>query len=451
MTAPAAAAALVCDSARVEPYGETGVAGVCADKLLACIPDGGADAVFLAHPAAGVALAATGVAAEIRTQGPARFPAAAAAARMLFADIEHRGDGPGPLVVGGFGFGDEDPDDGCWQGFPALRFVVPEQLWLCQGGTLWSVRTRRRVLGPVPVTSAGMRAAPFARAPASAGMRTTPASARAVAGRDGWGDAVRQALAAITAGELRKIVLARSAEAALTVPTTAARHAVAALCAARPECVTFWIRRGAISFVGSSPEVLARVTGGAIEATALAGTAPRRPDADEAAAAGLLACAKNRREHAFVADDVRVALARVCTAVEESPVEVRRYPEVLHLATQFRGTLGAGTGLLDAAAVLHPTSAVCGVPRPAARAMIAALEPARGWYAGGVGWMDAAGAGTLAVALRCGLLGPAGATLWAGAGIVPGSDPAAEWEEIETKLQAMRQALAETRRAARAV
>ncbi len=406
--------------------------------LLDCLPDGCATSVYFAHPASEIEIVGEGVAAEIRADGPDRFAHAAASARALFGELALSGSGPAPLLVGGFGFADDRPTDPRWEGMPALRFVLPERLWIRTGGETWLVRTRVSE----PARADEFRAPPGDDVAAGRARRPLAGSGAASSARVAWIDGVRGAIAAIASGPLRKIVLARSCESATTAT---ARSTVRRLRDGRAECVSFWVQHGGASFVGSSPEVLARVTDGAIEATALAGSAPRgrRAANDEARARQLLVCPKNRGEHAFVADDVRRALGSVCDEVDERPIEVRSYPEAFHLATPFRGTLLAGLGLLDAARALHPTSAVCGAPREEARSMIAAVEPERGWYAGGVGWMDASGQGTLAVALRCGLFRRGAVTLWAGAGIVHDSDPATEYDETEIKMQAMRRALAE--------
>jgi menaquinone-specific isochorismate synthase len=249
-------------------------------------------------------------------------------------------------------------------------------------------------------------------------------------------------LAASAAGTLRKVVLARSREVAVPAALDVAA-VVRRLRDERPGCMTFWARRGPASFVGSSPELLARVHGRFVEAVALAGTTRRpRGRADEAAAAALLACAKNRAEHAVVAADVRRALAPLCRQLADSPRSVQRLPDVLHLATRFTGELNEGRDALQVAGALHPTSAVCGAPRGTARALIRAREPERGWYTGGVGWVDGQGDGAFAVALRCALLTPSRATLWAGAGIVAGSSADAEWDETEAKMEAVARTLA---------
>src|SRR5262249_50001523 len=153
---------------------------------------------------------------------------------------------------------------------------------------------------------------------------------------------------------------------------------------------------------------------------------------------------KERAEHAVVADDLRERLAPLCEALDiaETPA-VLRTETLQHLHTPVTGRLRAGLGLLDVVAALHPTPAICGAPRDAARAALPAREGiTRGWYGGGVGWLDARG-GEAAVAIRTALLHGRRAVLYAGAGIVAGSEWERELEEIRLKLRPLLHALVE--------
>jgi len=400
-----------------------------ARDLLSLVPPEAPDVFYAEHPERDVAIAGIGVVAEVRAAGADRFAQASATSRALLESVVVEG-GPAPLLVGGFAFADHDPRHARWTDFPALRLVLPERLWMRREGLTWEIRTT----GTAPA------------------RRSTPYVVDTADGDDGsprddrmeWRTAVERALASIAAGEIDKVVLARSRVIDASVQDPAAL--VARLRDARPGCVTFWVRHGARHFVGSSPETLARVEDGRAEVLALAGSARRGADAasDRAAAARLAACAKNAREHAFVADEVERRLRGLGVRLEPSVGPVARaVPEAWHLATTFRGTLPAGLDALGVTGALHPTPAVCGSPRAAARAFIEAIERERGWYAGGIGWMDAAGNGTFVAALRCGLLGVGAPRVWAGAGIVDGSCPNAEYDETEAKMDAMRRVLAE--------
>jgi len=195
--------------------------------------------------------------------------------------------------------------------------------------------------------------------------------------------------------------------------------------------------------VGASPELLISKRGPAILSHPLAGSARRSPDLsqDEAAAQGLLASDKDRREHALVVEAIMDLLAPWCSELRAPPGPALVSTRTMwHLGTRIEGRLRRPdeTSAAELAAVLHPTPAVCGAPREQAAAMIRELEAYdRGFYAGALGWTNAAGDGAWYVALRCAELCGAEARLYAGAGIVEGSDPEAEADETSGKFQAV--------------
>ena len=255
-----------------------------------------------------------------------------------------------------------------------------------------------------------------------------------------YGAAVAEAVASIVSGGLDKVVLART----LRVDAgrdLEARKLLHRLRAVEPHCFTFAAPTPLGVLVGASPELLVSRRGGCVRSTPLAGTAPRAgdPDEDVANAEALAASAKNREEHAIVVDAVAEVLGAFCDDLTfDAEAVLEPTANVWHLATRFEGTLSDPCmSALDLVAELHPTPAVCGTPREAAASRIAELEPFdRGMYAGPVGWVDANGDGDWAIALRCAALEGERATLYAGAGIVAGSDPAGEVEETERKFRA---------------
>jgi isochorismate synthase EntC len=174
----------------------------------------------------------------------------------------------------------------------------------------------------------------------------------------------------------------------------------------------------------------------------MAGTVQRgaTPEEDDALTATLRRSVKEAEEHRLLVEAVVSALAPVCVEPPSAgEPDVVRFPTVSHLATRVSGVLRApAPSALALAGLLHPTPAVGGLPRTGALATIAALEEfSRGLYAGPVGWVDATGDGEWAVALRGAQLDGPRARLSAGAGIVAGSDPDAEWAETEAKLRPM--------------
>jgi menaquinone-specific isochorismate synthase len=188
---------------------------------------------------------------------------------------------------------------------------------------------------------------------------------------------------------------------------------------------------------------------GLVTSRVLAGTIRRTGDDphDLALAARLARSSKDLEEHEYAVRSVAQALAPHCTStnVPDAPF-VLHLANVMHLATDVTGVLADDSSSLRLAAALHPSAAVCGTPTASAAALIEELESMdRDRYAGPVGWMDAQGDGEWAIALRCARLDPADprrARLFAGCGIVAGSDPEAELSESDAKLVPMRDALA---------
>lgn len=382
---------------------------------------------YYEHPARGTALLALGAAAEIRAAGSNRFSEAAAASRALFAGLPESD--PPPVLVGGFAFSDEMPSGSAWREFPALRFVLPEITWIRRGGSVHLFRADGGPAVPLEAEASERWGEP--------GPPLRPIDDPREKTR--WSTAIGAARDAISRGDLRKVVIARRRTLRSNLPLEPERLLARAR-TRRPGCTSFWIGAGETSLIGSSPEVLLRVRAGRLETEALAGSAARGATSaqDEHLGRQLLASAKNRREHDLVLQSICEALEPITRSlVAASSPSLMRLPEAQHLHTPVRAELAGDMTVLEVAGRLHPTAAVCGAPRDAARAWIDRGEPDRGWYSGAVGWIDAAGAGELVVALRCGLVDGEALSLWAGAGIVEGSQADAEFAETEAKLGAL--------------
>jgi len=254
---------------------------------------------------------------------------------------------------------------------------------------------------------------------------------------------VADAVAAIKAGSLRKVVLARDVFATAAEPIDA-RILLRRLAERYPDCFTF----ACDGMIGATPELLVRRDGPRVSALVLGGTLPRGADPAQDRALGeeLLASAKNHEEHAYAVDSIREALGPLCETLEvdERPA-LLKFPNLQHLGTRVRGTLAAaGTpkSALALAAAVHPPAAVCGTPPGVALELIRELEQMdRERYAGPVGWVDAEGNGEWGIAIRSAQLYGRTARLFAGCGIVAGSEPAAELAETLVKLQPMKGAL----------
>jgi menaquinone-specific isochorismate synthase len=256
-----------------------------------------------------------------------------------------------------------------------------------------------------------------------------------------WQQAVGEAVHRIThSAQLRKVVLARDLYASADNPIDV-RVLLYRLADRYPGCYTF----ACDGLVGATPELLISRDSWEVSSLVLAGTAPRgaTPAQDSELALGLLGSAKENEEHEYAAVSLRDTLSPLCEAMYVTPrPELIRLPNVQHLGTRVRGTLAAIKSALTLVAAVHPTAAVGGTPTGAAVEAIRELESMdRERYAGPVGWIDADGNGEWGIALRCAQLSGHRARLFAGCGIVAGSDPAAELAETESKFRPMRTAL----------
>ena len=202
----------------------------------------------------------------------------------------------------------------------------------------------------------------------------------------------------------------------------------------------YWDEGGAL-FLGAA-ERLVSLRHGVVRADAVAGTAAVDAVGDTGKLR-LLDQAKDRREQEVVLRAILAAIGSICsdvTAPDTPSLQELRHR--VHLRTEVVGTAPVGTHVLDLVARLHPTPAVAGTPLEAALRLIESLEPRpRGWYAGPIGWVDAAGDGDFAVGIRSALVEGNQALLYAGAGIVEGSIASREWEECTAKMRFVEDAI----------
>lgn len=348
--------------------------------------------------------------------GPGADQLAGLGNRAAATLLEARAEGLPPVLIGALPF---HPG-------AAPHLVVPERLHVGTQLRAWGDGDRSAVLTATP-------------------------TAQPVPGPDVFAARVADAVAMLRAGDgLDKVVLARALE--LRGGGTPDIPALVRRLAARdPWAHVFAVDLPSASgvprtLVGASPESLVRRSGDVVECLPLAGSRPRDPDPCEDARRGatLLCSDKDRDEHAVVVRAIADALGPLCSALEvPSGPELIRTRAMWHLATRIRGRLAdPSVTALDLAAVLHPTPAVCGLPRDRAREAIALLEPRdRGFYAGAVGWQDATGDGEWIVAIRCAEVEGEAIRLWAGAGLVAGSDPAGELDETTAKFGTLLSAL----------
>jgi len=436
---------------------------------------------------------AVGVSHEIESAGSERFRDVRAWARDTCARIDWVGAARAPsraTFFGGFGFEPESRGAAEWKAFPAARFVLPE--WIVErvdgetrcvsivrvepGATVESIEAellaRRESFDLGEGARETDRAAHPDPAPASVAWPASPERwesgpeyrVRSDRSHGVFRAQVEDALAAFGRGVLAKVVLARS----LSVEHDGDVDLIAFLARLRalyPTCTLVAMGRGNDTFLAATPETLVRVRSGRLETAALAGSAARgrTPEEDAVLARRLLENPKERAEHAHVVEAIREVLEESCEAVEiPAAPTLRKLFGIQHLETPIRARLATSAasdssaaatdttpvdvlGLVDA---LHPTPAVCGVPRAEAQAWLARCEGLdRGWYAAPIGWLDTEGGGDFRVALRSALVqngraegarfGSSRALLFAGAGLVEGSDPEQELVETRIKLRAL--------------
>jgi isochorismate synthase len=400
-----------------------------------------------ALPAKESSIVGIGVAAEISSEGPLRFKKAAAQLQnMIGSAVVEPKTAPGPIFLGGFRFKSELPPDGPWQEFHDGLLSLPRWMLASTAGrssltinaTLDSqtdVEALRKELTDQALNL--FRRQEHSPQPAAASVIAEPM-------QDDWGKKVVEVLDAIKDGEVSKVTLARimklRAQANLS-PEPILRS----LTANYPECRTFAFSRRGGSFVGASPEELVSLNGEKVTSTCLAGSAPRgeTEKTDFELSNWLLGNEKERREHKVVVDWVSERMGSLCNKLHWNDVPcVLRLGNVQHLATDFVGTRANGRHVLDFVEALHPTPAVGGIPLGPALEMISRLEDFdRGWYTGPVGWVDMNGNGEFAIAIRCALLRGNEAFLYAGDGIVAGSDPDTEERETAMKFKPLLSAL----------
>jgi salicylate biosynthesis isochorismate synthase len=352
-----------------------------------------------------------------------------------------------PMLLAGFAFDPARPTTPVWEGYPAGLAFLPRLLVASSGG-----RTALRANAVIEPDSAVDREVArtldlVARLHSGAPFDSEDAEAPRIEElmtAERWQAIVAGTVRDLGTLGLEKVVLARATHLQRRAPFATApilRH----LRAQYPSCFVFAFARGARCFLGASPEQLVSLTSNRITAVSLAGSIGRGCDEEEDGrlAAALRASAKDRQEHNIVVRAMHENLARAgARDIASDAPAVLKLPNVQHLQTCLTAQPAPGTSVLDLVAHLHPTPAVGGYPSGRALALIREREQLdRGWYAGPIGWVGASGEGEFAVALRSALIHGSEALLFAGCGIVPGSDPMAEYAESCLKLRPMLAAL----------
>jgi len=372
----------------------------------------------------------------LTSQGENRFEQMATQVKNLPLEGEAM-----PILVGGFSF--DDSTD--WDSFPAGQLILPRFTLIWDGANV------TRFLVTVISTESPSQAEARARQ-VLANTNTTPHNNISISADDlmsyaQWKIGVEDIKREIATGKLRKAVLARARLLdfkSAPNPTNILQY----LGKNYPNTYRFCFEpQPGYAFIGASPELLVRTSGKKLETVALAGSAHRDDDpiADASLGSGLMRSAKNRHEQQLVVESIREALTPLTSnlKIPDKP-RLLRVANILHLESPIAGNLKEA-GILPVIDALHPTPALGGIPKDIALNIIRKHETvSRGWYGAPVGWMQPNGDGLFAVAIRSALLIENRARLYAGAGIVAGSDPQREWDETSLKFRPILQALETT-------
>lgn len=391
------------------------------------------------RPDQGLTLVGIGTAARIDVPAGRGPGSVREDVRRLF-EVPVEGDAPGlrPRLLGGFRFNPEVSAPGePWSEFGAGWLTLPSALLVMDGESSGLVLAPDA--DPVAAAASVQRALEW-RSPG----RVSHLRVERPIDRARWLASVATIAADVREGAYEKAVLASRQElrgdGPISVGATLDR-----LRANYPNCHLFTFTQGAATFLGASPELLVRLSDGQVEALGLAGSLRRgeTPEEDERLGEQLMSSAKDRIEHETVVRAIRERLAPATDDLQApNAPRLRRLRNIQHLSTEIRGRVKPGVDVLDLAQRLHPTPAVCGWPTAVARAVITEHEDFdRGWYAGPVGWVDSAGDGEFAVALRSAVVSGDRAWLFAGNGIMGDSQPEVELAEVRLKYRPLSEAL----------
>lgn len=360
-------------------------------------------------------------------------------------------------LYGGFAFSSSHQAREAWAGFPSGRFVSPAvevevgaegrvpvlRVYAGVGATDEELeRVADRWLGKLNQEIA-LRKDSDEGVGANPGRKMGPR----VTGLDpeDWSASIEDALRTIRGEQASKIVVARTMDLEPAEPVDPVDVVMALWEENKGSHVFLFEPEPGKVLVGAAPETVSTVVDGRFRATAVAGSVGVGTTSVETAslARRLFESRKDRAEQKFVVDHMVSQLqASGCDVHVDVEPHVLTLARIQHLETKIAAEVPAGTTVLDLLKTLHPTPAVCGVPRDAALTWLEDGEPFdRGWYAGPVGWFDAEGRGVFVPALRSAVFNQGVWRLFAGCGIVEGSDPEAEWQETGMKFQPVLRAL----------
>jgi menaquinone-specific isochorismate synthase len=398
-----------------------------------------------------------GTAAQLIAWGENRFLEIEQKARRLFKQAYILGTHSVPILprlFGGFSFRDDFTADNTWAAFHPAHFVLPHYQLVQKDDMSWlTINTLVPKSENLVDIGPQLHEALLARYQyfVEKGLDENPVKEnnkfviRYPMPYEIWESLVNNAIHAMATTELNKVVLARVCE-IKSKDRIDICQALSFLNKQYGDCTRFLFEpRPYHAFYGATPEVLIQLAGKEIATMALAGSMPhgRTAEEDQANARKLLNSGKERHEHQLVAQSIRRRLKPITSQLELPEVpEIYQLSYIQHLLTPIKGKLRRKSGILPLVHLLHPTPALGGSPRALAMDFIRDNEPVpRGWYAAPVGWLDSQMDGEFVVAIRSAVAQERRVWCYAGAGIVPDSQPAIEWDETDLKFQPMLRAL----------
>lgn len=399
-------------------------------------------------------LAGVGKAVEITALGDEQITDIRAQIQTLFENATIQADNvlARPHLFGGLAFFEDFVPDHIWSIYFPAHFVLPHYQFLRIGNQQWL--TINVQLPEHEIDASTLDELREALCTKITELQTQKPNLPSVPNRvlnihypmsfETWSEKIQAVLARIQQGEVEKVVLARVGEIQFENPPDLLAT-LRYLGQAYPECYRFLFEpRAQFAMLGATPELLIEVQARNFKTMGLAGSIQRgkTPAEDENFAQDLLKSAKNRHEHQLVVDSIAETLKPKTDELHIGETDILSLKNIQHLHTPLAGKLKAEVDILDLLQALHPTPALGGKPRQIALEMIRHLESIpRGWYAAPIGWLDGDFNGQFAIGIRSGVVQEKRAWLYAGVGLVEGSQADQEWQETELKFRPMLNAL----------
>lgn len=352
----------------------------------------------------------------------------------------------GPIAFGGFPFDPQEKAEEVWGGFEGSQFRVPTFLLTIENNSCYLTTTVKITDNdPIEQIEKNVTDKKFQLlSSTSPEFRKSHINLQHEVDPEEWKSAVKKATETIAREPIDKIVLARELQVEFDSPCDVGQVLFNLEASQKNHFIFAW-EKDDVCFVGATPERLVKVDNQHLFSTCLAGTAPRGRTKQEDARLGkeLLHDPKNRQEHQFVVDMIKESIYTCAKSIDiaETP---QLYPlkNLQHLYTPVRAELDSNVTLIDVVEKLHPTPALCGYPRESSLDFIRKFESLeRGWYGAPIGWFDEKFNGEFAVAIRSALVNKDKASLFAGCGVVKGSQPENEYQETNIKFTPMLHAL----------